>query len=295
MGTRGNCSTICVARPPEHVRRIARAICVVNSRCALRQAPTIRSTRRLNRSTIQKCRREGRWAQPVVFRRDRKTIGAETGGKFEVRAKKAFRNPIIKPCATNQPPHRIRRIKIEEKLEPSVTVRGGAAALGEMCSYRLGLDSSGRFAIEPQYAVKLGRGGAFVGQKTATISDAVVLSTASGRKWINLRKHDYLAIQWDSTATREPRRVEGYLHQYESDGRLTLRRHDQAIIENSGENCHYRSTDWTGAIAIQIFRVSVVGELELIEECTRTSPKALARRKTERASASGSGGDTNTP
>lgn len=222
-------------------------------------------------------------------------IGAETGGKFEVRAKKAFRNPIIKPCATNKPPHRIRRIKIEEKLEPSVTVRGGAAALGEMCSYRLGLDSSGRFAIEPQYAVKLGRGGAFVGQKTATISDAVVLSTASGRKWINLRKHDYLAIQWDSTATREPRRVEGYLHQYESDGRLTLRRHDQAIIENSGENCHYRSTDWTGAIAIQIFRVSVVGELELIEECTRTSPKALARRKTERASASGSGGDTNTP
>jgi CRISPR/Cas system Type II protein with McrA/HNH and RuvC-like nuclease domain len=215
-----------------------------------------------------------------LFEEINRRLKAETGTTFDVRAKKAFKEPILKPSHTGTLPHRIRRIRIEEKLKPSVSIRGGAAELGEMNAYRLGLDCEGKFAFDPRYSIN-------VKEKTPQVSDLKVkivkekpLRSLSGNHHLVLRKNDYLVIEFAANGKKRLAPIEGYLHQYESDGRLTLRRHDQVKVENSGEHCHYRSKDWSSAVRIQFFRVTILGERTLFDECAReVEEKAPFRRR----------------
>ena len=161
--------------------------------------------------------------------------------------KKAFATPIAKPSRFAERTHLIRRIKIGKTLEPSVRVREGFADIGDMLSYVLWREN-GEFAIYPHYA--------------APIDDQRGISrpTGAGDRLGPLRRNDFLTIEWASKSDgKPPVVVAGYLHGYESDGRLTLRRHDQPRVDKRQEQFHHFRGKINQATTIRIWRFDILG------------------------------------
>jgi CRISPR-associated endonuclease Csn1 len=126
-------------------------------------------------------------------------------------AKKAFGSAtgaVRKPSAAGKSAPTIRSIRIEITQNSGLLVRGGIADLGEMAFVDVFKSPSG-YTLAPRYAAGESRlrGG------EAIPSDALYC--------FSLRKNDLVEIDVSG------HRVRGYFVMYESDGRVTLRAHDQ--------------------------------------------------------------------
>jgi CRISPR-associated endonuclease Csn1 len=125
--------------------------------------------------------------------------------------KKAFgpQQPRIeKPVASGKTSPVVRSIRIEETQNTGLIVRGGIADLGDMKSVGVYQREKG-YVLIPEYTAN--------SQQRRS-----PLDLPEGTVWrFSLTKNDLLEIQIDDETTR------GYFVMYESDGRLTLRAHDQ--------------------------------------------------------------------
>lgn len=122
--------------------------------------------------------------------------------------KKAFAEPIYKPSAPGKKAPLIRTVKLASTQKSGMRVRGGVADLGEMLNVAVYWHVK-RYLIEPVYAA-----GKELRVTTAHVpDDAEFLFT--------LTKNDYVRITLGDMCH------EGYFVMYESDGRMTLRAHDQ--------------------------------------------------------------------
>lgn len=121
--------------------------------------------------------------------------------------KKAFATPLRKPSKDGNGPI-VKAVKVLSTQKTGMHVRGGVADLGDMLAVSV-FKSGQHYLIEPEYLasseVRI--------SSIAIPSDAVFL--------FYLRKNDYLEIKLGNQT------YFGYFVMYESDGRLTLRGHDQ--------------------------------------------------------------------
>lgn len=150
--------------------------------------------------------------------------------------KKAFAIPLRKPSRNGNGPV-VKSVKVLSTQKTGMRVRGGVAELGDMLA--VSVFKAGRhYLIEPEYLasseVRI--------SSIAIPSDAVFL--------FYLRKNDYLEIKLgDQTYF-------GYFVMYESDGRLTLRAHDQPKPDKE-----YFRKSIANARLIRKFHVDTLGNI----------------------------------
>lgn len=155
---------------------------------------------------------------------------------FDDDGKKAFATPIRKPANSGLGPV-VRTVKILTTQKNGVRVRGGLADLGEMQA--VGVFKAGKgYFIDPEY----------LAAPNVRISSATVPQDAEFLFY--LRKNDYLEIQLGETTCR------GYFVMYESDGRLTLRAHDQPKPDKG-----YFRKSVSNAQLIRKFFVDILGNI----------------------------------
>ncbi len=127
--------------------------------------------------------------------------------EFDDDGKKAFSEIIRKPANSGQGPV-VKTVKMLTTQKNGMRVRGGLADLGEMLA--VGVFRAGKhYFIEPEYLA---------------IPEVRITSIAmppDAEFQFYLRKNDYVEIELGGQIYR------GYFVMYESDGRLTLRAHDQ--------------------------------------------------------------------
>ena len=150
--------------------------------------------------------------------------------------KKAFSEPIYKPSnSTNRSV--IKAVKVLATQNSGVRVRGGIAEMGGMHHvdvYKYG----SRYHVEPAYIALAER-------------RIVAPSIPGGAEFLfSLSKNDYLTIQIGNAS------FEGYFVMYESDGRMTLRAHDQPKPDKD-----YFRRSVAGAGRISKFHVDVLGNI----------------------------------
>ena len=115
-----------------------------------------------------------------------------------------------------------------------------------MLSYELWREN-GQFAIYPQYA--------------APVDEQIGTSLPTGGLRLGpLRRNDFLTIEWAKQRNgKQPEIIAGYLHGYESDGRLTLRRHDQPRVDKNQERFHHFRGPISQASVIRVWRFDILG------------------------------------
>ena len=150
--------------------------------------------------------------------------------------KKAFSEPVYKP-STNGPSPLVKTVKLISIQKNGMKVRGGVAELGAMLHvdvFRYGK----RFLIEPAYAAI---------QQVRLIPYSV---PEDAEFLFSLTKNDYVAITLgEATHT-------GYFVMFESDGRLTLRAHDQPKPDKD-----YFRKSVASATQIRKFHVGTLGNI----------------------------------
>lgn len=150
--------------------------------------------------------------------------------------KKAFAEPIAKPSHNGKGPQ-VKTVKLISTQKGGMKVRGGVAELGDMLHVDVYQDGK-RFLVEPVY----------VAHNSARVVPSCLPETAEFL--FSLTKNDLVAITLgDSTH-------QGYFVMYESDGRLTLRAHDQPKPDKD----YFRKSVAT-AKQIQKFHVDVLGNI----------------------------------
>lgn len=152
--------------------------------------------------------------------------------------KKAFAEPVYKP-SKNGKGSLVKSVKLASTQNNGIRIRGGVAELGEMSHVNV-FKIGNRHHIEPEYqAHPKDR----IGQPHIP-DDAELL--------FSLTKNDYVKIRLGGIS------YEGYFVMYESDGRLTLRAHDQPRPDKE-----YFRKSVTSATNIQKFHVDVLGNTYL--------------------------------
>ncbi len=150
--------------------------------------------------------------------------------------KKAFAIPVYMPSKTGKGAL-VKSVKLASTQKGGMFVRGGVAELGDMLRvdvYRHGK----RFLVEPAYAVD----NAKRVKPTILPTDSVFL--------FSLTKHDFVRVTLGNVIH------EGYFVMYESDGRLTLRAHDQP----KPDKLYFRKAI-SGATRIEKLHVDILGNL----------------------------------
>ncbi len=163
-------------------------------------------------------------------------------------AKKAFAVPVFKPAKNGLGPL-VRSVKLEATQKTGLLVRGGVAELGEMHHvdvYRV----AGLYHVEPAYEAR-----------TESRINTVPLPP-NAEFLFSLTKNDFVKVRLNGVIH------EGYFTMYESDGRMTLRQHDQPQPDKK----HFRKVV-KSAESIQKFHVDVLGSLY---PASKESPRGLA-------------------
>ena len=153
-------------------------------------------------------------------------------------AKKAFgdpNNPFRKPSAVGKIAPIIRKVAILETQTTGLRVRNGIASLGEMAAVLLYKTTKG-YVLVPTYDA----GGEQVVGVDVAPNNAVKVAC--------IYKNDYLVIDFDK------QRFEGYFVMYESEGPLTLRKHDTPVPDRK-----YFRRRVTSATAIELKHVDTLG------------------------------------
>lgn len=148
--------------------------------------------------------------------------------------KKAFSEPLYMPSMQGKG-SLVKTVKIASTQKSGMFIRGGVAELGDMhhvdvYKYR------DRFLIEPAYPVNINKR-----INPHNLPDEAIFQ-------FTLQKNDYLRVTLGETAH------DGYFVMYESDGRLTLRAHDQP----KPDKIYFRKSVST-ANNLQKFHVDVLG------------------------------------
>lgn len=154
--------------------------------------------------------------------------------KFGDDGKKAFAEPITKPSRNGDGPL-VKTVKLISTQKGGMKVRGGVAELGDMLHVDVFQDGK-RFLIEPAY----------IANNSARVAPSCLPETAEFL--FSLTKNDLVAITLGDTTHQ------GYFVMYESDGRLTLRAHDQPKPDKD-----YFRKSVASAKRIQKFHVDVLG------------------------------------
>jgi CRISPR-associated endonuclease Csn1 len=158
--------------------------------------------------------------------------------------KKAFSTPVYMPSKTGKGAL-VKAVKLASTQKSGVFVRGGVAELGDMLHvdvYRHGK----RFLIEPAYLVDDKQRV----KPTNLPADSEFL--------FSLTKHDFVRVTLGNMVH------EGYFVMYESDGRLTLRAHDQPKPDKT-----YFRKAVSGATQIEKYHVDILGRRYLAPPGTR--------------------------
>ncbi len=148
--------------------------------------------------------------------------------------KKAFAEPVLKPSRNDDGPP-VKTVKLISTQKGGMKVRGGVAELGDMLHVDVFQDGK-RFLIEPAY----------IANNSARVTPSCLPETAEFL--FSLTKNDLVAITLGDTT------YQGYVVMYESDGRLTLRSHDQPKPDKD-----YFRKSVASAKRIQKFHVDVLG------------------------------------
>lgn len=150
--------------------------------------------------------------------------------------KKAFAEPIYKPSAPGKAPI-VRTVKLVATQKGGMKLRGGVADLGDMLYVNVYLHKD-RYLIDPAYTAS----------KEARIKASDLPNEAVFL--FNLSKNDYVKISFGNTEHQ------GYFVMYESDGRLTLRAHDQPKPDKE-----YFRKGISSATKIEKYHIDVLGNL----------------------------------
>lgn len=154
--------------------------------------------------------------------------------------KKAFgplQPKLFKPSNKGKNAPEIRSIRVEETQNSGLLIRGGIADLGEMIFIDIFLQRTGGFAVIPRYQADI-----------AKIRNPVIAS-ADSAFCFSLTKNDLVEIEIGMQTIR------GYFVMYESDGRMTLRAHDQPQPDKK-----FFRKSITGAKNIKKFHVDILGK-----------------------------------
>jgi len=149
--------------------------------------------------------------------------------------KKAFSTPVFKPSAPGSQAPLVRTVKLSSTQKGGVRVRGGVADQGEMLHVNVYRHKE-RFLIEPAYGIDA--------EKHLSLPEI----PAEAEFLFALSKNDYVKVVLGD-ATHE-----GYFVMYESDGRITLRAHDQPKPDKD-----YFRKGVVNASRIEKFDVDVLG------------------------------------
>ncbi|MCS6997670.1 MAG: hypothetical protein NZ533_12140, partial [Casimicrobiaceae bacterium] len=161
--------------------------------------------------------------------------------------KKAFGNgqSVRKPSRDPGRAPLIRSIKIEVTQNSGVFVRGGIADLGNMLRVDV-FRTANEFSVVPRYGVPSSR----------TRTQHVIPSDA--KFCLSLTKNDFVEIDFGTT------KVRGYFVMYESDGRVTLRAHDQPQPDKK-----FFRRSIAKAVKLVKFHVDILGNLYPAELAVR--------------------------
>ena len=158
--------------------------------------------------------------------------------------KKAFAEPVFKP-SKNGKGSPVKSVKLASTQNSGVRIRGGIAELGGMHHVDV-FKCGGHYHIEPAYEVSMER-------------RINLPSVPEGAEFLfSLSKNDFVKLRLGETL------YEGYFVMYESDGRLTLRAHDQPKPDKD-----YFRKSVAGANTIRKFHVDVLGNIYPALEETR--------------------------
>lgn len=166
----------------------------------------------------------------ITLLRERLTVHDNDG-------KKAFAEPVFKPSSSEARGPEVKKVKLFSTQKGGIRVRGGVAELGPM--HHVDVFRNGNaFLIKPAY----------VADERSRVSIDNLPEKAEFL--FSLIKHEYVEISLGTTT------CSGYFVMYESDGRLTLRAHDQPQPDKS-----YFRRSVSSASAIRKFHVDVLGNI----------------------------------
>lgn len=149
---------------------------------------------------------------------------------------KAFAEPVFKP-SKNGKGSLVKSVKLASTQKSGIRVRGGVAEFGEMHHVDV-FKCGNRYHFEPVYRA---RPESYINHPR--IPDGAEFLFA-------LSKNDYVRLCLDGVS------YEGYFVMYESDGRMTLRAHDQP----KPDKMYFRKRV-ANATNIQKFHVDILGNL----------------------------------
>lgn len=153
--------------------------------------------------------------------------------------KKAFgpqQPKLFKPSKEGKNAPEIRAIRVEETQNSGLLVRGGIADLGEMIAVEIFRQKLGGFAVIPRY------------QAIPRKMRSTVTAPAESEFCFSLTKNDFVEIEIGTELVR------GYFVMYESDGRMTLRAHDQPQPDKK-----FFRKSIAGAKSIKKFNIDILG------------------------------------
>ena len=151
--------------------------------------------------------------------------------------KKAFAEPVYKPSAPGKKAPQIRTVKLASTQKSGMRVRGGVADLGDMLHVAV-YRHARKHLIEPVYAA----------DKEIRVASSCIPDDAEFLFY--LTKNDYVRITLGNICH------EGYFVMYESDGRMTLRAHDQPKPDKE-----YFRKGVASATQIEKYHVDILGNL----------------------------------
>ena len=162
--------------------------------------------------------------------------------------KKAFgphQSKMLKPSNEGKHAPEVRTIRVETTQNSGLFVRGGIADLGEMSRVDIFRQKTG-FSVTPRY------------QANAEKARGILMDPADGTFCFSLTKNDFVEITIGSQTVR------GYFVMYESDGRMTLRKHDQPQPDKN-----YFRKSIAKATKITKFNVDILGNIYQIPQESR--------------------------
>ncbi|MCB1960165.1 MAG: type II CRISPR RNA-guided endonuclease Cas9 [Rhodocyclaceae bacterium] len=156
--------------------------------------------------------------------------------EFNDDGKRAFAEPIFKPSRDSDGPQ-VKTVKLISTQKGGMKVRGGVAELGDMLHVDVFRDGK-RILIEPAY----------MAHNSVRIAPSSIPDSAEFL--FSLTKNDLVAVTLGDIT------YQGYFVMYESDGRLTLRAHDQPKPDKD-----YFRKSVASAKRIQKFHVDTLGNI----------------------------------
>lgn len=153
--------------------------------------------------------------------------------------KKAFgphQPKLLKPSKEGKKPPEIRAVRVEVTQNSGLLIRGGIADLGEMICVDIFQQKMGGFVVIPRY------------QAVAAKMRSSVTAPVESTFYFSLTKNDLVEIEIGAETIR------GYFVMYESDGRMTLRAHDQPQPDKK-----FFRKSVAGAKNIKKFHVDILG------------------------------------